>query len=100
MNPHDIPTLRVAMRWRGHDIVREIQIDPYVARCFEPLPRDHDFPGMPFARRDAEEQRRERRRLASSIASALTDAIMEEVNSQDPRNGYTPEENLHHERKP
>jgi len=73
--------------------VKEIQIDPRQARCFGPLHKDHDFPGMPYAHRDACQQREERRALAAAIATALTSAIMEEVNSSDPRNGYTPEEN-------
>jgi hypothetical protein len=81
------------MRWHGRDIVKEVQIDPHQARCLAPLHKDHDFPGMPGAYREAMEQRQERRALATAISNALTSAIMEEVTSQDPRNGYTPAEN-------
>lgn len=89
----EIPSVRISLRWHGRDIVKEVQIDPHEARCFAPLDKDHDFPGMPYAHRDAMKQRKERRALASSISNALPRAIMEEVSSNDPRNGYTPEEN-------
>lgn len=87
MNPHEISTARISLRWHGSDIVKEVQIDPHQARCLAPLHKDHDFPGMPYAYRDAMNQREERRALATAIASALTNAIMEEVAAQDPRNG-------------
>lgn len=90
---NEIPTVRISLRWHGRDIVKEVQIDPHEARCFSPLDKDHDFPGMPYAHRDAMMQRQERRALASCISQALTNAIMEEVSSNDPHNGYTPEEN-------
>jgi hypothetical protein len=81
------------MRWHGRDIVKEVQIDLHQARCLAPLHKDHDFPGMSGAYREAMEQRQERRALATTISNALTSAIMEEVTSQDPRTGYTPAEN-------
>jgi hypothetical protein len=93
MSEHDIATARLTLRWHGRDIVKEISIEPHQARCFAPLHKDHDFPGMPGAYREAMGQSEERRRLATLIANALTSAIMEEVTSQDPRNGYTPNEN-------
>jgi hypothetical protein len=93
MNPYEISTVRISLRWHGRDIVKEVQIDPHQARCLAPLHKDHDFPGMPGAYREAMEQREERRALARAISNALTGAIMEEVTSQDPRNGYTPAEN-------
>lgn len=93
MNPHEIATARISLRWHGRDIVKEVQIDPHQARCLAPLHKDHDFPGMPGAYREAMEQREERRALATAISNKLTSAIMEEVTSQDPRNGYTPAEN-------
>ena len=93
MNLHEIATARISLRWHGRDIVKEVRIDPRQARCLAPLHKDHDFPGMPYAYRDAMRQREERRALATAISNALTSAIMEEVTSQDPRNGYTPAEN-------
>lgn len=93
MDPFDTPTVAIQIRLRGHTFVKAIGIDPRSARCLEPLDKDHDFPGMLDAQRDALRQMEERRALASVIASALTAAIMEAATSNDPHNGYTPEQN-------
>jgi hypothetical protein len=91
-------TVEVTMLWKGRKVRRAVQIDRYVGRCFEPLHKDHDFPGMLDARADAWRQREERRRLAADVARTLTAALLEAVEAEDPRKGYSAKENREWER--
>lgn len=88
-------SVSINIRINGKSLVKEIRIDDESAKCFLPLPKSHDLAFDFFSQREAAIQREKRDALASVIASKLVTAIIKEIESTDPKNGYSPEEIIH-----
>jgi len=89
---HPRTTATVILYHNGKEYRKAIQIDEPEARCLAQLPKDHDFPGIIGAMSGARCQREQRMKLAEKISQSITEAIMDEIEAQDPIKGYQPEE--------
>lgn len=94
MNPFDETYFEVRLHVGGKDYVRRMNIEPEIrGNCFMPLPKDHDFPMALLNRADAAERLKERRFITEKVVPQLVEDVLSELRKNDPKNGYTAEEN-------
>lgn len=79
--------------WVDGWIERSIEVDPKMLdNPFRPLSRKHDVSFDWLAQKGAIQQRKDRAKLSRVVSDVLARAILNEVESRDPKNGYSPEE--------
>lgn len=93
MNPNLQIRLEVTLPNNGKRLGAAVQVSEHLFReSFEPLPRDRELPFAVRSRIQAEQQNRMRRDIASTLGEQLADKILELIESEDPRQGYSAEE--------
>lgn len=96
-NPMEIlrcAEIRLSVRLPGSFKVREIPIvlGEEFAEALHPLPGDREVPWMPLARKQANEMERMRAIITDRVAIRLANELARLFTSNDPTNGYSPEE--------
>ena len=96
MNPNLEVALSIRMPNGGKVLRVALQLSEHLfEKSLAPLPPDRELPLAVQSRIRAGEQQRMRRLIARDMAEQITAKMLELIEKEDPRHGYSPEEWKH-----